>query len=88
MCLFVPGHAGAVGPSPSNLQHQQIRAETESSGRPRHPQVLRLHQWETEIPQSFRVRSVFFSFAQQIMKNEMLQPQTLTPLSLYFISCR
>lgn len=59
------GHAGAVGPSTSNIQHQQIRAETESSGRPRHPQVLRLHQWETEIPQLFCLRSVFSHSAEE-----------------------
>lgn len=60
-----PGHAGAVGPSPPNLQHQQIGAETESSGCPRHPQVLRLHQWETEIPQLLCLRSVFSHSAEK-----------------------
>lgn len=60
-----PGHAGAVGPSPPNLQHQQIGAETESSGCPRHPQVLRLHQWETEIPQLLCLRSVFSRSAEK-----------------------
>lgn len=63
--LLCPGHAGTVGPSPSNVQHQQIRAETESSGCPWHPQVLRLHQWETEIPQLFCLRSVYSHLAEE-----------------------
>lgn len=60
------GHAGAVGPPPSNIQHQQIGAETEPSGRPGHPQVLRLHQWETEIPQLFCLRSVLSHLAEEM----------------------
>lgn len=63
--LLCPGHAGTVGPSPPNLQHQQIRAEAESSGCPRHPQVLRLHQRETEIPELLCLRSVFSPLAEE-----------------------
>lgn len=59
LCVLCAGHAGAVGPTPPNVQHQQVGAEAESPGRPGHPQVLRLHQREAEIHQFFRLGSVF-----------------------------
>jgi len=57
-CVCFVGYARAVGPSPADLQHQQVGTEAEPTGGPGHPQVLRLDQRQAEVPQLLGRRSV------------------------------